>query len=188
MGRKRQPPKNKKIKPHFWVFCEGKTEETYVCFLRSKYRIPIEIIPKVIGSNIDEKLIKRHKRGKPIHEKDIDFLLYDADVIEVLNRLKSIKSAKLLASNPSIELWFLLHYKNQTANISSNDCISELSKRNNNDYKKGVIDCKLKAKLNGRQNEACKRAKQKELFNNPSSSIYLLIEILEDYKKQSTKT
>ena len=26
MGRKRHSPKNKKINPKFWVFCEGKTE------------------------------------------------------------------------------------------------------------------------------------------------------------------
>ncbi|MBK7480988.1 MAG: RloB domain-containing protein [Bacteroidales bacterium] len=30
-------------------------------------------------------------------------------------KIKSIKTAQLIASNPSIELWFLLHYKNQTA-------------------------------------------------------------------------
>lgn len=183
MGRIRQASKEKKIKPHFWVFCEGKTEESYVCFLRSKYRIPIEIVSKVIGSNIDEKLIKRHKRGKPTHEKDIDFLMYDADVNEVLDRLQKIKSAKLLASNPSIELWFLLHYKNQTANITTDNCIRELNNRNHNNYKKGFLDQKLKEKLNEKCSDASKRAKQKELFKNPSTNIYELIQILEDIKR-----
>jgi hypothetical protein len=61
--------------------------------------------------------------------------MYDADVTMILDRLLKIKSAKLLASNPSIELWFLLHYKNQTANISTDDCIRELCNRNNNNYK-----------------------------------------------------
>ena len=83
MGRKRQASKGKKIKPHFWVFCEGKTEESYVCFLRSKYRIPIEIVPKIIGSNISEKIIKRYKKGKPTHEKDIDFL-----ILKIMGRKK----------------------------------------------------------------------------------------------------
>ncbi len=182
MGRKRQASKGKKIKPHFWVFCEGRTEETYVCFLRSKYRIPIEIVPKVIGSKIDTKLIKRHKKGKPTHKKDIDFLMYDADVKEVLDRLKKIHPAKLLASNPSIELWFLLHYKNQTAYITADDCIKELCNRNHNTYKKGVLSEKLQDKLNEKCSDACKRAKQKELFNNPSTNIYELIEILDRIK------
>ena len=182
MGRKRQASKGKKINPHFWVFCEGKTEESYVCFLRSKYRVPIEIVPKIIGSNIDEKLIKRHKKGKPSHEKDVDFLMYDADVAVVLDRLSKIKSAKLLASNPSIELWFLLHYKNQTAHITTDDCIKELCNRNHNSYKKGVIDQRLKDKLNERRANACKRAEQKELFKNPSTNIYELIQINTSFK------
>jgi len=29
MGRGRKPSKGKKIRPHFWVFCEGQTEEAY---------------------------------------------------------------------------------------------------------------------------------------------------------------
>ncbi len=183
MGRKRQASKEKKINPHFWVFCEGKTKESYVCFLRSKYRIPIEIVPKIVGSNIDERLIRSYKRGKPTHEKDIDFLMYDSDVIEVLERLRKIESVKLLASNPSIELWFLLHYKNQTAHITTEACINQLYNRNHNTYKKGLLDNKLREKLNEKCVDACKRAEQKELFNNPSSNIYELIMILEDIKK-----
>jgi hypothetical protein len=36
MIRKRVESRGKKINPHFWVFCEGKTEEAYVAFLKSK--------------------------------------------------------------------------------------------------------------------------------------------------------
>ena len=85
MGRSRHASKRKWIRPHYFVFCEGKTEESYICFLRSKYRIPIEIVPKVIGSNISNRIINSYKRGKPIHEKDMDFLLYDGDVPAVLH-------------------------------------------------------------------------------------------------------
>ena len=51
MGRSRRPPKGKKIKPTFFVFCEGKTEEQYIKLLKSHYRIPIEIDSK----NADHK-------------------------------------------------------------------------------------------------------------------------------------
>ena len=115
MASKRSASKGKKINPHFWVFCEGKTEESYVSFLRSKYRIHIEIIPKIVGNKITDRFIIKYKQGKPTHKKDRDFLIYDADVPETLEKLKGIQAAKLIASNPSIELWFLLHYKNQTA-------------------------------------------------------------------------
>jgi hypothetical protein len=184
MSRNRKPSRGKKIKPHFWVFCEGQTEEAYVCYLRSKYRIPIEIIPKVIGSNIDERKIKNHKKGKPTHEKDMDFLLYDADVPTILERLQMIDNVTLLISNPTIELWFLLHYKNQVSNISSAACIKEISQRNRNKYKKGIIDNRLEIKLIDKCKDACKRAKNLKIPNNPSSNIYKLIEILENTKKQ----
>ena len=49
-------------------------------------------------------------------------------------KLKSMNGAKLIASNPCIELWFLLHYKNQTASINGKDCIKELENRNRNSY------------------------------------------------------
>ena len=183
MGRNRKASKEKKIRPHFWVFCEGKTEEAYVCFLRSKYRISIEIVPKIVGSNIDERFIKSYKKDKPTHEKDIDFLMYDADIPCVLERLMRIRSATLLASNPSIELWFLLHYKNITAHIRTEDCINELSNRNHYPYKKGLIDKKLGEKLNEKCENACKRADQLNLYDNPSSNVSELIKILEEIKK-----
>jgi len=180
---KRRASKGKKINPHFWVFCEGETEEAYVCYLRSKYRIPIEIIPKVVGNKISQRIIDNCKQGKPKDDKDKDFLIYDADVPHVLEKLKSIKSAVLIASNPSIELWFLLHYKNQTANLTTDYCIRQLCSRNRNTYKKGVIDTKLETKLSEHQTKACERAKKMVLFNNPSTNMHLFIDELENVKK-----
>lgn len=184
MKSKRQASKRKKINPHFWVFCEGETEEAYIRFLRSEYRLPVEIIPKVAGSSINERFINSYKKGKPIHEKDKNFLIYDADVPEVLDKLKKIDNTILIVSNPTIELWFLLHYKNQTATLSGDDCIRELSNRNRNDYKKGIIDNTLKIKLKEKCSDACNRSKQLELYKNPSTNVYIYIETLEEVKKE----
>ncbi len=183
MVRSRAASRGKKINPNFWVFCEGETEEAYVSFLRSRYRIPITIVPKIVGNKITERFIKSYKRGKPVHEKDRDFLMYDADIPELLEPLKSIKSAMLLASSPSIELWFLLHYKNQTASITTKDCIKELENRNRNSYHKGIIDDKLVAKLTDHYPEANKRAKCLTIHKNPSSNIHEFIEILENIRR-----
>ena len=182
-SRKRKASKGKKINPKFWVFCEGKTEKAYVSYLRTKYRLPIKIIPEIIGSKISEQVILSHISKKEEHPKDKIFLLYDADIEEVLERLQQIDNAKLLASNPSTELWFLLHYKNQTAHITEDDCIKQLNNRNRNSYKKGFIDEKLKTRLNDKQDEACNRAKKTVLYNNPSSNIYQFIEDLGKAKK-----
>jgi hypothetical protein len=102
-------------------------------------------------------------------------VIYDADVPKVLDKLKKIDKTILVVSNPTIELWFLLHYKNQTAPLSGDDCIRELSNRNRNHYKKGIIDNPLKAKLREKCNDACNRANQLELFRNPSTNLYVFL-------------
>jgi hypothetical protein len=155
-----------------------------VALLRSKYRIPIEIVSKVAGTRISKDYITRYKQGKPKDDKDRNFLIYDADVPETLSRLKSVVDALLLASNPSIELWFLLHYKNQTASITTKECVKELSNRNKTNYQKGVIDKKLVEKLNGKCSDACKRAKALTLYENPSTNLNKFVEILEETSNQ----
>jgi len=184
MGKGNRTSKAKKINPHFWVFCEGETEEAYVKHLRTQYRIPIEIVPKIVGNKITERFIKRYKKGKPVHSKDKDFLLYDADIKAVLEKLKKFKSAILIASNPSIELWFLLHYKNQKGSLTTVDCLRELSNRNRCEYKKGLIDDCLKIKLIEKRNDACKRARGTKHFENPSTNVQLLIDELNEAKKK----
>jgi hypothetical protein len=183
MKSKRNASKGKKINPHFWVFCEGETEEAYIRFLRSEYRLPIEIIPKIAGCDVCERYIQSYKKGKPVHKKDKDFLVYDADIPEVLEKLRLIDSAILVTSNPSIELWFLLHYKNQTTEISEELCVRDISNRNHHNYKKGVIDESLKVKLREKCTDACNRSKRLTLFSNPSTNMHVFIEALKNAKK-----
>lgn len=177
-------PRERKVNPHFWVFCEGETEEAYIRHLRSEYRLPVEIVSKIAGCDISSRYIKSYKKGKPTPEKDRDFLVYDANVPEVLRRLTGISSATLIASNPAIELWFLLHYKNQTTQISEETCIRELCNRNQNSYKKGIIDSTLKARLLEKRLDACRRSKSLALNKNPSTNMHVLIEVLEALIKE----
>lgn len=184
MKSKRSISKRRKINPHFWVFCEGKTEEAYVRFLRSKYRLPVEIIPKVAGSDIDNKYIRKYKRGKLTHQKDKTFLIYDANVKETVNRLLSIDGTKLILTNPSIELWFLLHFKNHTAYITEEKCIKELEGKIKTLYKKGFLDEKLCNILNKNYFEACSRSRKLLYPENPSTNMYLLIDELERVRRR----
>lgn len=62
MRDKARTSRGKKMVPNFFVFCEGETEETYIKFLRSVYRLPIQIIPKKSDSNISTKYIERCKK------------------------------------------------------------------------------------------------------------------------------
>lgn len=182
MARKRRNPKGKKINPTLFVFCEGETEESYINLLKAEYRIPSIIIhARIGGNNITENYIQNYKKDKPTHEKDITFLLYDLDVPTMLQRLSQINNCLLLVSNPCVELWFLLHYKNQTSSTNNAYCSKELINRNKS-YKKGLIDNKLKDKLVTKRNDAIKRAKNLTEYDNPSSTVYQLIEILDGLK------
>lgn len=178
MPGKRTPSKGRRINPHFWVFCEGETEEAYISLLRTTFRIPIEIITKVSGNSITQRKIKSFKVGKFIHPKDKDFLIYDADVSSQVDKLRNIK-ADLILTNPSIELWFLLHYKNQQAEITTEDCIRQLCNLKHSAYKKGMIDRALEHKLTENCQVACERAEMLEYPNNPSSNFNLFIRELE---------
>lgn len=177
MGSKRNPSKRRIIRPTFFVFCEGETEEMYVKHLRSKYKVSIQIDPKISGNRVTDKYIRNYKKDRFTDKSDLTFLLYDLDVPTMLAKLQGIKSTIVLASNPCIELWFSLHYKEQNAHIATKKCIRDLTGKFKN-YKKGVIDKALKGTLDSGEAKAVNRAKKQTQYNNPSSTVYKLIEEL----------
>ena len=182
MARRRSKPRGKKINPTLYVFCEGQTEESYINLLKRDYRIPSIIIrPKIKGNDITTRFINEYKKDRPTHPKDQIFLFYDLDVSGILDRLQKIGNSTLLVSNPSVELWFLLHYKNQRASTDARYCCGELEKRNGT-YRKGAIDSKLREKLLTKRKEAVKRAKALKT-DNPSTTVYQLIELLDSLKQ-----
>jgi len=183
MGRSRKSSIGKKINPTFFIFCEGKTEELYVKNLKSKYRIPLEIATKITKNNINETRINKFKKSKWTHKKDKTFLLYDIDAPKMLERLSAIKNAILLVSNPCIELWYLLHLKEQTASIDTKTCIKALEKALNKKHDKTKLDSKVKELLDKGQLKAVNRARKLKAYNNPSSTIYLLLDALNKVKK-----
>jgi hypothetical protein len=177
MAKDKRKSKRKEIRPIFFVFCEGESEEAYISYLRSKYQKPIEIKTKIAKNKINQEYVKRILKPLSKHEKDKYFLLYDLDIPEMLPKLQSIKNTILLASNPCIELWFILHTCNHTAEASSKQCVDQL-KGICRGYEKGSLCSKLRIELSTGEDEAIKRAKRLRPFNNPSTSVYLLLEEL----------
>ena len=169
--------KGKRMKPNFFVFCEGETEMAYVKFLRSLYRVPIQVIPKKSKSNISEDYIERSKNEYVRTEQDKVFLMYDLDVNGVLEHLQKIPNAELLVSNPCIELWFLLHYQEQKSEISSDKCIQKYQKVSKG-YKKGILSEEEKKVLAENRELAVERAKKLAEYQNPSTTIFKLLEKL----------
>jgi hypothetical protein len=168
----------KKINPTYYVFCEGNTEVEYMTHLKHYYRIPIEIKTKIEGNNISERKINSFLKDRPTSDNDKIFLLYDADVEAVLNNLKKVKNAVLLVSNPCIELWFLIHFHEQIANINTESCIKKMNE-NWKEYKKGFLNAKSKLELIKYQEKALERAEKLKPYSNPSTTIPELIKLLE---------
>jgi len=165
------------MKPNFFVFCEGETEMAYVKFLRSLYRAPIQVIPKKGKSNISEDFIVKSKNEYVQTDQDKVFLMYDLDVDGMLEQLQKIPNAELLVSNPCMELWFLLHHQDQKSEISSDRCIKKLQKFSN-EYKKGILSEEEKTFLAEKKDLTIERAKNMIGYQNPSSTVYKLLEKL----------
>ena len=179
MGRKARISKGKQMKPNFFVFCEGETEIAYVKFLRSLYRAPIQVIPKKGKSNISEDYIERSKNEYVRTGQDRVFLMYDLDVDGMLEHLLKIPNAELLVSNPCIELWFLLHYQEQKVEITSGKCIQKLHKVSKG-FRKGGLSEEEKKVLAENRELAVDRAKKQAEYHNPSTTVFKLLEKLED--------
>jgi hypothetical protein len=88
----------------------------------------------------------------------------------------------MLLSNPSFEIWLLLHAKDQKAAIDTDALIKELKKSAPvwKNYSKSAFTDTQKTFLNNNTNIAVARAKNLHEFQSPSTGIYKLIEILRE--------
>ena len=183
MATKRLQQPRRSSKEAFLVICEGETERNYVDFLRNTYHSPIRIVSRVTGQNVSQQLINKHveqlKVGK--YDKITSFLMYDMDVEEVNRRFGQCK-AILLLSNPCVEQWFLLHAVDNKEPMSSEAVISALKNIDPiwKQYKKGALTFPQQSFLWQNRGQAIIRAKVLEPLANPSSSVYILLEKLEE--------
>ena len=176
--------------PNFFVFCEGDSEVKYVEILRSYYRQPVHIIAKKTLLNITPALVERCKATYVQTKNDHTFLMYDLDVPSVLERLKKIPNTTLLCSNPCFELWLLLHVTEQRSEITSDEVVKELRKSALvwRGYKKSQFTKEQLTFLQTNIDVAIDRAKKLREFQNPSTSIYKLIEMLKEDARSSTES
>jgi hypothetical protein len=107
--------------------------------------------------------------------------MYDLDINYIAKKLSKCKDAINISSNPCIELWFLLHNKEQNSAITSDDCVSALQHVASEwaYYKKGSLSERQKQILWDSRLLACSRAKKLQNNINPSSTVYSLIEVID---------
>ena len=169
---------SKKTNPVFFVLYDGNTEKQYLNLLNGIFTTKIKSIYKPQGiqkGKIDRTLTNNYFDAS----KDKLFILADLDVEPETKKLLEMDGI-LLGSNPCIELWFLLHYKDQTGFISSDKCKNkEIQGNHCSNYSPGKsFPSEMLVELETSYMEACKRAKNLNFPGNPSSTVYKLIEAL----------
>ncbi len=177
-------------KPHrqhriFLVICEGETEAEYINLLRRHYRLPIVIKTKVVGNNINARLVRKYIDELEVSPEECRvFYVYDADVKPVLDKIKTFPGTAII-SNPCIELWFVLHVRDYTRLVTSDSIIKELCLSNPlwKSYAKGGLDYYQSQYLLSSMEVAIGRAKKMKWPDNPSSNMYDFIEALESEKR-----
>jgi hypothetical protein len=113
----------------FLIVCEGEvTEPTYFKDIRHRERgiIELEIVPAGVPKTVVERAVQLKKGSERDARKDENLrydhvrCVFDVDAHPFLAEAKEQARAnaiEIAVSNPCFELWFLLHFKDQTAHI-----------------------------------------------------------------------
>lgn len=182
------------------IVCEGDTEEIYFEAIRKSKRLQTLII-RVLNPDFSdpENIVKlavslrdEAKRQKNWLDKDEVWAIFDGEE-HVANNIQNWNRALILAaketvnlgiSNPSFELWYLLHYQNQTANIHRDAAKKVLTKHlpaydKTKDFYESHFRL-LTSQATARAENLLLNIQKNSLdtYNNPSTQIHLLVEKL----------
>ena len=207
----------KSPKGNIYIFCEGeKTECNYfssfksdICKGRSYRRKPpqIRVIPsKNCGAPSNVEFVISYAKNQSLSEKDGDCLIcvIDCDSNEEKDINKAIKMAKgkeksqgikvnICLSNPSFELWYLLHYDCFKEQLDQRTLEQKLRKYIK-DYKKNVDYYSL---LEDKKSYAIKNAQYLKEYHsknniellstksNPSTMVPYFLEHITDFLEKA---
>lgn len=181
MASRREKTTPKQMRKIALVICEGETEVCYINLLKTWYKSPIRIVSHIEGTKITPSLVEKRTKELKISQWDKvhTFLMYDMDVQTINEKLQRCK-AEMLLSNPCFEIWLLLHAKDHKAAIETDALIKELKKSVPvwKNYSKSAFTNTQKSYLNDNTDVAVERAKKLREYQNPSTGIYKLIEML----------
>lgn len=200
-GRKQLSKKD--LRETFLIVCEGeRTEPNYFC----KFPIKREIIEVDIlgeGKNTNS-LVLEALRVKNVAEKQGNpyvqvWVVFDRDSFPIQNFQSAIDlcdahGVKYAVTNEAFELWYLLHFNYYDSAMSRDQYSVKLSQELGKKYEKNQDD--IYDLLKDKQEQAINRAKKLRKFqymmrgfhdycnSNPMTTVYELIEILNDYVEE----
>lgn len=176
--------KNKTEKTYFSNFDDGKKRYS-ISFAKGNYTDPVNLVKMLI--------IEIKKLGLDLENNDEAYCIFDTDIdiqknilINDAINLAKENNIKVITSNPSIEIWFLLHFEYTTSRMNNKELIKRLRKYYPN-YDKNINIFK---DINQNVKEAIKNAKKLEEYQinnnreiksveaNPNTEIYKVVEKL----------
>lgn len=191
----RRPAPSRRVKPLVLIVCEGeKTEPQYFDRFRQAKRLSatfVEVVPGgQCGSNPKSVVEYTKKRAKEQKRERLPFnhvwCVFDRDDHqrwdEALTQARDNKFC-VAFSNPCFELWILLHYEYQSAQIDRGVVVNRVQQYLP-DYSKSSD---VYHALLGKQAEAVRNAQRLRAYHagncdpdthNPSTSVDLLVECL----------
>jgi hypothetical protein len=194
MGGRKQ--KLREPKSGIYIIGEGITEQYYFMHLKKLFGFHCTIKPRFFGNTSIIRMktkIEELLRGNifVICVFDLDVSMHNEDErkkLELLqNKYRKNKNLLFCNSLPSIEYWFLLHYKNTNRHFNDSKAVETALRKYISNYEKTaqflekekwVYDLCSEDKLN----EATERAKRFELkhgsYTNVNEAIDVLIEEL----------
>ena len=177
----------------FLIVCEGKvTEPVYFGDIRRMERgiIELEIVPGGVPKTVVERAVDMKKQSERDAKRRQDenlrydsvWCVFDIDEHPFVPEAKQQAQANAIniaVSNPCFELWFLLHFQDQSAHIEGHT-VQHLCRQHMPGYQK-TPPCDL---LRPHQVEATERAIQLENWQesrenaggNPSTGVHRLIQ------------
>ncbi|MFN2453274.1 MAG: RloB family protein [Pyrinomonadaceae bacterium] len=197
----RRPPPSRSVGRKLIIVCEGKkTERGYFEEIRKSRRLPTLRVYVVHPDATDPLSIVRaaieyrqaRKDERAWAKEDTAWAVFDGDEHREANpdrwndaiQIARSKDIHLAVSNPCFELWYLLHYRSHTADITRQKAF-HLLKSHISDYEKAKT--LWPSPLESLTDEAIQRARQLasraetdelQLFTNPYTSVYELVESL----------
>lgn len=198
-GRPRRAVSTEAIRKDILVFVEGKrTEETYVVFwhriCRAKVNVridrrrgaPRQLVDWAAEAKARDAREARRGQGRPLDEV---WCFFDVDQHPKLDEVRVKAEANgihLAISNPCLELWFVLHFEDRTANLSTTAAQAHSEKLLG--CRKTLSDDAL-AQLEARHPDARSRAQALDhkheddgspRGHNPSSAAWRLVDTIRD--------
>ncbi|MFH1137239.1 MAG: RloB family protein [Pseudomonadota bacterium] len=197
--RKKRVSLNFTPKPLILITCEGETEEEYFNEIRRKLRLPkerVRILSKKQCSGNDPLTLVRCAKTLNIQQrKDIGigydhvWCVFDCDehrTIPAAIDMARRHDFRIAFSNPCFELWFLIHFRRQTAFINREQLVRTLKNEVGfSNYEKGLsglfsyLENRLDTAIaNARTQRKHHHESNRDITANPSTNVDEIIELL----------